>query len=327
MTNTTTNPSKPEFLGPILIILGVGLWPLSDSLVKYLYQNNTGHIHLADSMLTIIMYAMFFRGLFLYIGTNIRYYKVMPLDPTKRFWKHPAFGTSLLRGITSFVSTVCILMAIQYLSLLQAMAIFYIAPLIASIFAPFIIGQPFTRTDFISIIGGVIGVAIIMDPALTGGDENLITGYSYALIGMVFGAFYMLLCRKYRQGHQSVGLRATGVIYMVGGFFAPIIISIIGHPVGTLFQAPHYLDSMAGSHMAIFAIAVITGVLGISMGQIGFKYTNLFIGGLLGYMELVWCWVLDYSLFGIIVDSQTLLGIGCIVGGGLYGLYANKNRS
>ena len=314
-----------QLLGPILIVMGVLFWPLSDSLVKYMYQNTgTG----TDSgILTIIMYAMFLRGLFLYIGSNIRYYKIMPLDPSKRLWRHPDFVVSIFRGLTSFVSTVCILMAIVHLSLGQAMSIFYVAPFVASVFAPLILGDKFRVMHLSCLVIGFIGIYIIAMPAIEmGGDA--INGYGYALVGMFFGAFYMLLCRRYRQGHQSVGLRTTGFIYMAGGLLFPIFANMMGYapdgaPMGTIADAPTYFASLTGQQVGIFAAAIITGILGVTIGQIGFSYTNILIGSLLGYSELVWCWILDYMIFDMSMGMHTLVGALVIVSAGIYNIYKN----
>ena len=310
-------------VAPLLIVVCVLFWPLSDSLVKYLYQSTADGT--MDAVLTIILYTMFARGFVLFLLVDLR------LTTTYKFryslvaiHRHPDFTAGMIKGFLSFVSTVFILMSIQSLSLGQAMAIFYTAPFIATLFAPMITDEKFNIGSVFTLSMGMMGILVIMNPAIVR-DDDFDFGYAYAILAAVSASVYMLVCRRYRGGDKWVGFRTTGLMYMLCALFFGMIVNSLGNHVVYITSPWDYFGDLSPYYITVFALVIITAVLGETIGQLGFGYTTVVMGGLVGYAELVWAILLDYLMFDIVITGPTIIGIILIFIAGLYSIYLSQN--
>ena len=307
---------------PLLVVVCVLFWPLSDSLVKYLYQNTADGT--MGAVLSIIMYAMFVRGFFLFFLVDFRFKtKNKSKYPIGALHRHPDFTAGMIKGFLTFTTTVFILMAIQSLSLLQAMAIFHTAPFIATLFAPLITKEKFNVGSVFCLALGMMGILVIVNPSVVV-DDGFNFGYVYAILAAVSSSIYMLVWRRYHGGDRWVGFRTTGLMYMLCAVFVEIMIMSSGDYGVSMSSPANYFGGLSPYYMMVFALVIITAVLGETIGELGFNHTTIIMGGLLGYAELVWAIVLDYLIFDIVMTGSTMVGTFLIVLAGLYSIYLSQ---
>ena len=304
--------SNPLF-GPILVIVGVLFWPLSDALVKLLYQ---------EQVLLFILWSALLRGVVMYImGVGLMRMEGRRLSFKEAFdhpegpLESPEFHAGVMRGVTAVGSTIVILIAIKHLSLQQAMSIVYTSPFLVMILAPSILGERFTVMNLFAIIAGFVGMLIVMRPDL--GFSGSIMGYAWAFVGAMFMAAYVLVCRMYEENDQYLGYCTTGLAYVIIPFFCILLFYSFGH-IDTLWID---FSALSWAQIAIFIGAVMTGALGATIGQSGYTYTTAAVGALLSYSELIWISLMDYFMFNEPFEQSTVIGMMVIAGAGMLSIY------
>ena len=307
-----TLKSSPLF-GPVLVIVGVLFWPLSDALVKLLYQ---------EQILLFILWSAIFRGVVMYImGDAMIRMQGRKLSFSEAFahpegpLESPEFQAGMMRGLTAVGSTIVILIAIYHLTLQQAMSIVYTSPFIVMILAPSILGERFTLMNLFAIVLGFVGMLIVMRPDL--GFSGSVKGYAWAFVGAIFMAAYVLVCRLYEENDQYLGYCTTGIAYVVIPIFCLAFFYSFGH-VDSLWID---FGALTGTQIAIFIGAVMTGALGATIGQSGYTYTTAAVGALLSYSELIWISLMDYFMFDEPFEQSTVIGMIIIAGAGMLSIY------
>ena len=304
--------SNPLF-GPILVIVGVLFWPLSDALVKLLYQ---------EQILLFILWSALLRGVVMYMmGVGMMRLEGRRLNLKEAFdhpdgiLESPEMHAGVMRGLTAVGSTIVILIAIHHLTLQQAMSIVYTSPFIVMLLAPSILGERFTIINLLAIVIGFAGMMIVMRPDL--GFSGSILGYAWAFVGALFMASYVLVCRLYEENDQYLGYCTTGIAYVVVPIFCIIFFYSFGH-IDSLWID---FTALTWTQIAIFVGAVLTGALGATIGQSGYTYTTAAVGALLSYSELIWISLMDYFMFNEPFDQSTVIGMVIIAFAGMLSIY------
>ena len=304
--------SNPLF-GPLLVIIGVLFWPLSDALVKLLYQ---------EEVLLFILWSALLRGVVMYImgawlirlqGRSLSFKEAF--DHPEGILESPELHAGVMRGITAVGSTIVILVAIKHLTLQEAMAIVYTSPFLVMILAPSLLGERFTIINLFAIMAGFLGMVIVMRPDL--GFAGSILGYAWAFVGAMFMAAYVLVCRLYEENDQYLGYCTTGIAYVIIPFLCIISFYSFGH-IDSLWID---FGALSWGQIAIFVGAVLTGALGATIGQSGYTYTTAAVGALLSYSELIWISLMDYFMFDEPFKQSTVIGMVIIAGAGMLSIY------
>ena len=304
--------SNPLF-GPVLVIIGVLFWPLSDALVKLLYQ---------EQIMLFILWSALLRGIVMYImgvwlirrqGRKLSFKEAFahPEGPLES----PEFQAGLMRGLTAVGSTIVILIAIYHLTLQQAMSVVYTSPFIVMLLAPSILGEKFTFTNLIAIAVGFTGMVIVMRPDL--GFSGSIIGYAWAFTGALFMAGYVLVCRLYEENDEYLGYCTTGIAYVI----IPFLCIIYAYSFERVDSFWIDFSALTWGQIAIFTGAVLTGALGATIGQSGYTYTTAAVGALLSYSELIWISLMDYFMFDEDFEQSTVIGMLIIAGAGMLSIY------
>jgi len=134
-----------------------------------------------------------FASFFIYTGTD-------RTDLTDR----SLFGSTMyircllfLRGLFGFIAMTFAFIALQRLPIGDCMVLVMLSPLIASIAAVFILGEPFRIPEQIASITSIIGVILVGKPSVLFGHHSETTsllGTIYALLSALFaGAVFMIL--------------------------------------------------------------------------------------------------------------------------------------
>ena len=312
MTPPQSPPIRHPLLGPLLIVISTFAWVLSDASSKILLLANVG---------IIVMHLAFVRGFFMYIAgmATLRHQKraISVMDMIK----HPQLTSGMLKGVTSFTTTIGVLTSIQTLSLAQAISVLYSAPFVVMLLAPLMVKERFTMVHFLCVLVGFIGVLIVVNPNVNQ-PAHEITGYLWVSLAVFSMAMFILVCRRYQDHDQPLAYCTSGGTYM--------ILAVIGCTfayMGGYTDSPiTILSSLNGTQIAILIGGGIAGMVAMTLGQTGFSYTPSSISGLIAYSELIWVGIFDYLLFDIVISMQTLAGMLIIVGAGTYGIYKDYQR-
>ena len=280
----------------ILLMCGSMLaFTLNDTLVKAV---------LADGM--NLFQAITLRGIGAALGLI-----VLALWQTGRLnlWpKGPDRTFLALRTFGELGATFCFLVALAHMPLANLSAIMQSLPLVVTLAAALLLGEPIGWRRIAAIAVGFVGVMIIIRPGAADFDE-------WSVLGL--GSVGFVVIRDLATRRFSSGLPST-----TGAIWAAVTVLIMGL-IGVASEGWQPVSLLAGAQIvgaALFLIAgYICAIMVMRVGEIGvvapFRYTSLLFAIILGWL-----------LFGTLPDFWTLLGGVIVVASGIYMLLRERRK-
>jgi len=214
-----------------------------------------------------------------------------------------------LRVLGEIGGTLTYLSAIAQIPLANASAIFQALPLVITLGAALVFGEPVGWRRWLAIAAGFIGVLVIVRP----GAEGFSQAALLALASVGFCAVRDLATRRIPKELPTVFITllttvtvttaGAAVLVPLGGWKAPSV-----HALGLLTFA---------------AVLILIGyqciIVSLRTGDISavapFRYT-----------ALLWAMLTGYLVFGHKPDGAMLAGAAIIVASGLYAFYRERKR-
>jgi drug/metabolite transporter (DMT)-like permease len=226
-----------------------------------------------------------------------------------RPWQTLMVGPVGMRVVGEIGGTLTFLLAIAHMPLANAAAIFQALPLVITLGAALVFGEPVGWRRWLAIAAGFIGVLVIVRPGTAGFNEFSLL----ALASVAFCTVRDLATRRIPQQIPSlfitllttvtVTTAGAAVIYPLGGWTPPS-----ARVVGLLALAAVLL--LIGYQCVIMALRT-----GDISAVAPFRYT-----------ALLWAMLLGYLAFGDRPDRYMLIGAAIIVLSGLYAFYRERVR-
>ncbi len=220
-------------------------------------------------------------------------------------WKHAA------RGFLIATATLLFFSAVMVMPLADAISIFFIGPLLLTLFSAFFLGEHIGMRRITAVIAGFAGAMLIIRPSYGAfGWIALLpvcTAFAFAL--------YMILTRAMaRDGHAG----SPVAMQFYSGVFGAL-----GMTVALLFGFASEIESLAIAAPSAFAWGMLL-LLGIvaTTGHLLIVFAARRIDGSLiapfQYLEIVSATTFGYFFFDDFPTSMTWLGVAIIVSSGLY---------
>ena len=225
-------------------------------------------------------------------------------------------GIQALRGILIATTTVLIFAAVKVMPIADAIAIFFVEPLIATLLSALFLGERIGWRRVLGAIVGFAGALIVVRP-------------SYALFGLtallplgaaLCFAVYIVLTRRLAQNQD------LAVMQFTSGFSGLVFMSIalvIGHFLEIPVIQPVWPSAWAWSLLALSGVIATIGHLLMTMA---FRHAEAGVLAPLQYLEIVGATAYGLWLFGDFPDGVTWIGIAIIVGSGLYIFHRERVR-
>ena len=175
-----------------------------------------------------------------------------------------AFGWIALRSMMLIAMWVCYYLALPMLSLSAAAAAYYTLPLFITLFSALFIGDRITKTGWIAVVLGFLGVLLILRPKA--GDFNV-----YALLPLVSAMLYagaMIVTRtRCRDQHPLILSLALNIGFIiVGGIAAALILLLpFEQRQGFLFSPWTPMGQGEWISMGLLAAAILIGSIGAAI--------------------------------------------------------------
>ena len=251
----------------------------------------------------------------------------MPIEGGYRLLKTADPGYQLLRGLLIVLSNFFFFSAIVVISLGEAMAIFFVAPLLITLLSVFVLGEQVGWRRWAAVVTGFVGVLVMLRP---GTD-----GFQIAALLPLFAA----LCYAGAQIiARKLGKRAAAstLAFYIQLMF--IIVSLgIGLAVGDgryqgsdnptlafLFREWHF---PAGSDLWIFLfIGVLSGIGAYLISQ-GYRLCEAGVAAPFEFVALPMAVMWSIVLWGEWPSVFSWFGIVLIAGAGLYVFFRENVRS
>lgn len=268
------------------ILLNISAWimlPFMDAIAKFLsaelpfYQITWARYFFTVFFILPLMF-LFFRGQ-LKLSEN----------PKLQFY----------RGLTLFLANICFFYSISIISMVKALTLAFVAPLITTVLSPFFLGENVGFRRWSAVIVGFIGILIVIRPGIIG--FNLA---SLAALGTgCFYGIYLIITRKLHSTDSPLlTLLLTGVVgTIIASLTAPIV-----------WVNPTFIQ------WSWLALMGVLACLGHILLIYSLKYADASKLAPFGYLEIIPNIILGYYLFNDFLDPVSFIGLFVIITSGLY---------
>lgn len=226
------------------------------------------------------------------------------------------FGVNAARGALIMMATLFFFWALQYLPLAEAIAIFFVEPLILTLLSPLLLKEPVGWRRLLAVFIGFGGALLIIRPTFqdTGWPALLPLGAALCF------AFYLVLTRRLATGMDPVLMQFQAGL---GGAATATLLLLAGWWSGWL---PNVILPVAPDTRSILLL-VLLGLIATG-GHIlvvhAFRRASASILAPFQYLEIISATLLGYLVFGDFPDATTWIGIAIIVGSGLFVFYRER---
>lgn len=273
--------------------LGVALFSVMDAVMKGL-------------SLSIGLYnALFWRAV---TGTLLG---AVLMRATRRRWPAPAvMRIHLLRGVVVALMAALFFWALMRLPLAEAIALSFIAPLIALYLAALLLKETVGRQAILASLLGLVGVAIILSGRLQGRyDADALLGALATLASAVLFAWNLIIQRQQAQLASPVEVAFFQHLVMLGVFAlgAPFLLSV--PPITAV------------------PLVVLAAILAFtSLATLAWAYARAEAQRLIPveYSAFLWASIVGWLAFGERVTLTTIAGAVLIVAGCLIAARARR---
>jgi drug/metabolite transporter (DMT)-like permease len=215
----------------------------------------------------------------------------------------------MVRGVLSVFMMISYTFALKELSLANAYALFFVAPLIIAVLSIFMLGDRVTTPQWFAIVLGFGGVLIVARPG-TQGFGSLGT---LAILGTAFAYALSSILVKIIGRTDST----QSMIFWMTCMLA------IG---ATLLALPEWRPVQRAHYPIMLGIA-LTGAVGQWGITVAFKHAAPASVAPLEYSAIAWVIALDFLLWSALPGWNTLIGAAVIIASGLFVLRYEARRA
>jgi drug/metabolite transporter (DMT)-like permease len=216
-------------------------------------------------------------------------------------------GLQILRALLLLGSTAFFFTAVSFIPIADATAIGLVGPLIATLLAVPILGEPIGIRRILACVVGFIGALVILRPGL---------GVMHWAAILPLGSAMVYAC--FQIATRSLGPTEAPENTL---FYAAIVGTVVSSLV-----VPFYWQPIEPSHWPL--LVLIGGVGGIGHYFVIRAYRLVPVGVLapFGYFSLITATLTGWLAFGHLPDRWTVVGALILTGSGLYVLYRETVR-
>ena len=302
----TSNLSRNNLLGIASLCLGALVFSLQDSAIKSI------------SGAEAVTLAIVFRAL---VSLPILL-AMIALNGGLAQLHDRQWRVLILRGAILLVSYTAYFMAFPALPLAEAIALYFMVPLIVTLLAGPMLGEHVTWKSWAAVGLGLIGVFVILQP----GTALFNPAALLSLISAGAYATAQLFARKYGAATQATVMafyqNATYLVgaAMIAGLVAALGLKPPGHPsLDFLFRAwaiPNLHDAL------LMAVCGVIAAFGSTLLANAYKIGVASVVTPFEYTGMIWAGTFGFLFFGEIPRAPTIIGMSLIACAGILALRA-----
>jgi len=236
-------------------------------------------------------------------------------------WRRPRLaglqpGWQALRGALIGFTTIIFFAALRYMPLADAIAIFFVEPLILTLLSPWLLGERVGRRRYAAVAVGLTGAVVIIRPGLTAfGPAALLP-----LLAAVCFALYLVLTRRLaQQGDPYLMQFAAGV--------AAFVVLSLALAAGTQIGIASLTFAGPNARELLLMLGLgVVGCIGHLLIVEAFARAPASLLAPFQYLEIISATLLGLVIFGDFPAWTTWLGMAIIVAAGLY-VFHRERRS
>lgn len=222
-----------------------------------------------------------------------------------------------LAGFLMGLAVLALFWSLQYLPLANAIAIFFVEPLILTLFSAWFLRESIGWHRIGAVAVGLVGALVVLRPNL------LMFGWA-ALLPLVAATSFAGLMTIIR----SISGRLDGLrIQTLSGAFAALVLGL-AVTVGSALDVPILrFEAPSGEAWALLLALGLLATVGQMMMTLALKFAEASLLAPFQYLEIVSATALGYLVFGDFPDPLTWVGTAIILSAGLYVVHRERRRA
>ncbi len=277
-------PKATSLAGIALMLAAMAVLPGIDVIAKLMGQAGMPVMQIVWARLTF--------GALLTLPFAARHTGLRGLIPN-----HPAIHT--LRASLLMASTFLFFSALKFLPIADALAIFFVQPLVVTALSPLILKEKVGARRWAAVCVGFIGTLIIIRP----GVAALNPGNLLALTSGTSLALYFLLTRRITG--RAKAIVTTFHTNAIGAVLATVLVAFV-------WRTPSQMEW--AQFLALAAIANIGHYCIVR----AYDHAEASLLAPLAYTEMVTSTLMGLIFFGDFPDGYTFLGVGILIACAIY---------
>ena len=258
------------------------MWGLTDALAKWLTQSYP--------VLQVLWGRFFFNALIVVMVYLPRLSDVV---------RTQAPTLQIIRSLLVVVTVGVLFVSFQTLSLVTANAVFYMTPILVTVFAIPLLGERVDLRRWIGVLLGFAGAMLVIRP----GSSVMQAAALLPLVAAGSSALYQIATRR---------------TSFVDGAITNLLYAAIGGTLMTSLMLPFVWKTPdAQGWLILVGLGVTGGTAQLALIK-GLEVAPASVIAPFHYTNLIWAAVLGYAIFGDVPDRWTISGGLVIVASGLY---------
>lgn len=307
---------RHNLLGIACLCLGALVFSAQDSVVKAI---SGGHaVTLAIFLRTVVAFPII-AGMVAFSGG------LHQLDsPHQKFL--------ITRGILLLFSYTLYFMALAALPLAQAVALFFLAPVIVTVLSGPILGERVSALAWAAVVLGLIGIVFILrlDTLIWGEGDSLFK--PEALLSLVSAITYglaMILTRKYRAHTPATVMTFyQNAVYLIGALALLLVLTIFDLPQSEHPSLAFLLRGWAvpsWQDMGLMALCGVIAAIGSTLLTQAYRLGEANIVTPFEYTGMIWASTFGFLIFQEVPSWNIFVGMALIAGAGVLALRAGRS--
>ena len=294
--------------GIFLILFGMALFSIQDSLIKYVYED-------------LALYELYFGRT---LVASIWLFSFLLITKKKIIFKTHYPYLTLLRIVLFFIGFSSFYISLSFMTLAMANALFFSSPFFMSIFAKIFLKEDIGIRRWSAIVVGFIGVIIVLDPNFN--------DFNYLKLAPVLCAFCYassMTITKITSEKDNVYTQMIH-LYIMALTLSLVIFIFAGKGQFNIFDNPtlqFILREWFSNPYYVWPFIVIMGtVAAVSFYCVFSAYSiaSPSVVSLFEYSLIIWAMIAGYILFDTIPTLNTFVGSGIIIAAGTYIYFREK---
>ena len=288
--------------GIILILLGMFVFSIQDSIMKYIYSFvSLYEIYLIRTLVSFVIILLFLK---------------ITKKPIIFKTQYPLL--TFCRVILFFFGFSSFYISLTVLPLITATALFFVTPFLITIFAKFFLKEQIGPRRWLAVIIGFIGVYVILNP-----DFN---NFDYMSLTPILCAFcYSLSMIIIKITSEKDSVYTQTFTFYLGAIIISVIFyftfgdgqyNTIDHPAFQ-FIFREWFSNLENSMLLMIATGFTASVAFLLLFS-AYRIASPAVVSPFEYSILVWSSLSGWLFFNEIPDLKTIIGIILIVCGGIY---------
>ncbi len=305
MSTSNNNPK-----GILLILIGMALFSIQDSLIKYVFED-------------LSLYELYFGRTFI---ATVWLFSFLLISKKKIVFKTHYPLLTLLRVILFFIGFSSFYISLSFMTLAMANALFFSSPFFMSIFAKIFLKEDIGVRRWSAIVVGFLGVVIVLNPDFS--------NFNYFNLLPVLCAF----CYAASMTITKITSDKDGVytqmihLYMAAITFSLIIYYFAGKGQFNNFDNPtlqfilrDWFSNPTHSWPYIFIMGTVAAISFYCVFS-AYSIASPSVVSLFEYSLIIWAMIAGYILFKTIPETNTFIGSAIIIAAGVYIYMREKAR-